>query len=190
MYSIEPFYSWRDYYVASEDERSPFFGRDEFAFDHPKQIYNYIIHPQWDDIGSNTLYVKVLFADYANEFAVIELMGEWNDCIHNDVMYLKRNLIDGMVKNGINKFILLGENVLNFHCSDDCYYEEWLEDVLDEGGWIAAINFRQHVLDEMRQGRLHHYMNFGNGFNNLLWRKLPPVALMKVIDEMIIKAIK
>jgi len=27
------------------------------------------------------------------------------------------------------QFILIGENVLNFHSSDDCYYEEWFQDV-------------------------------------------------------------
>ena len=190
MHQIEPFYNWRDYYSASEDERSPFFGQDD-SFDpsHPNQIYNYVIHPGWDDIGSNTLYLKVLFADYENQFAVIELMGEWNDCINNDVMYLKRHLIDGMVKNGINKFILIGENVLNFHRSDDSYYEEWYDDIKDEGGWIASINFRDHVITEMRAGRLHYYINFGQALNSLLWRKLQPAALLNVVDEMILKAL-
>ncbi|GIV35172.1 MAG: hypothetical protein KatS3mg031_2707 [Chitinophagales bacterium] len=190
MHTIEPFYNWRKYYIASEDERSPFYRQGVFSSMQPKQIYNFIIHPEWDDIGSSTLYVKVLYVSYRESFAVIELMGEWNDCIHNDIMYLKRNLIDGMVKNGIYRYILVGENVLNFHCSDDCYYEEWLEDVMEEGGWIAAINFRQHVLDEMKLGKLHHYINFGGGLNNLLWRKLPPLVLLRVVDEMIIKALR
>jgi hypothetical protein len=46
-------------------------------------------------------------------------------------MHFKRNVIDQMVGNGINQFILIGENVMNFHGSDDCYYEEWFEDVED-----------------------------------------------------------
>ena len=187
MYEIEPFYSWRDYYVPSEDERSPFYGKD--YDDSHNQIYNYIIHPLWDDIGSNTLYLKVLFADYETGFAVIEFIGEWNDCIGNDIMYVKRNVIDGMIKNGIHKFVLIGENVLNFHTSDDSYYEEWYEDVRDEGGWIAAINFRSHVLDEMRMGKLHYYISVGQRLNSLLWRKLQPSALMDVVDELIIKAL-
>ena len=176
--------------MASDDERSPFFGKDEFDTAQPNQIYNYIIHPQWEDIGSNTLYVKVLFADYVNGFAAIEFIGEWNDCINNDIMYVKRNLIDSMLKNGISKFILLGENVLNFHCSDDSYYEEWFDDIKDEGGWIAAINFREHVLTEMRMGRLHYYINFNQALNSLLWRKLQPPALLNVVDEMILKALR
>jgi len=57
MHDIEPYYKWREYYVASEDEQSPFYGRtyDEFKF--TKKIYNYFIHPQWDYIGSQTLYI-------------------------------------------------------------------------------------------------------------------------------------
>ncbi len=190
MHRIEPYYNWRELYVASEDERSPFFGRENSEFQFTNQIYNYLIHPQWDDIGSNTLYIKVLFADYDLQFAIIELMGEWNDCINNDIMYVKRNLIDNMLKNGITKFILIGENVLNFHASDDSYYEEWYEDVKDEGGWIAAINFREHVIHEMRGSRLHYYVSFGHSLNALLWRKLQPPALLDVVDEMILKALK
>lgn len=189
MHEIEPFYNWRDSYIASEDRASPFYGNvpDEFSYSHA--IYNYFIHPEWDEFGSNTLYVKALYVDYANQFAVLEFIGEWNDCLNNDIMFLKRNIIDSMIKNGINKFILLGENVLNFHCSDDCYYEEWYEDVKDEGGWIAAINFREHVLDEMKYGNLNYYISWGNNLNKILWRKLKPTDLFAVVDDLIIKAL-
>ncbi len=62
------------------------------------------IHPQWDDFGSPTLYLKVLYTDYASwVIAIIELLGEWNDCINNDIMYLKREVVDVLVENGINK---------------------------------------------------------------------------------------
>ena len=46
---------------------------------------------------------------------------------------------------GINKYILIGENILNFHYSDDSYYEEWFDDNGDNG-WIVLLNFREHVL--------------------------------------------
>ncbi len=52
-------------------------------------IYNYYIHPQWDDFGSRTLYLKVLLADYDEQYVIIELFGEWNDAIENDIMNLK-----------------------------------------------------------------------------------------------------
>ena len=51
-----------------------------------------------------------------------------------------------LMSEGIERFILIGENVLNFHASDDCYYEEWFDEVTDADGWIALLNFRQHVV--------------------------------------------
>ena len=77
MHEIEPFYNWRHIYVSEEDERSPFFGRDYSEFEFTQTIYNYYIHPQWDDFGSRTLYLKVLLADYDEHYVVMELFGEW-----------------------------------------------------------------------------------------------------------------
>ena len=110
MHNIEPFYNWRHLYIAEEDENSPFYGREHSELQYTNTIYNYYIHPQWDDIGSETLYIKVLFADYDEHFAIIELIGEWNDAINNDIMLLKRDVIDELIYMGINKFILIGEN--------------------------------------------------------------------------------
>ena len=64
MHDIEPFYNWRHLYVSEEDERSPFYGRIYSEFEFTQTIYNYYIHPQWDEFGSRTLYMKVLLADY------------------------------------------------------------------------------------------------------------------------------
>ena len=75
MQDIEPFYNWRDHYIASEDPLSPFFEREYNEFEYTSQIYNFYIHPQWDYFGSETLYLKVLFADYDNSFAIIELIA-------------------------------------------------------------------------------------------------------------------
>lgn len=185
MHDIEPYYKWRDHYIASEDEKSPFYGRryDEFYFTNA--IYNYVIHPQWDDFGSSTLYSKVLYANYEKSYAVIELIGEWNDCIANDIMFLKRNLIDSMQQQGIHKFILICENVLNFHSSDDCYYEEWFHDIIDEGGWIALVNLLDHVANEMRVEHLDHYMHFGQYYNGLNWRAHEPQHILKAIEQII-----
>ncbi|HOS48864.1 MAG TPA: hypothetical protein PLG57_09520, partial [Bacteroidia bacterium] len=139
MQDIEPYYSWRHMYISAEDELSPFFGREYSEFEYSNTVYNYYIHPQWDDFGSTTLYMKVIFADYDQQYAIIEFIGEWNDAINNDIMMLKRDIIDEMIAQGIRYFILVGENVLNFHASDDCYYQEWFDDI--EDGWIAAVNF-------------------------------------------------
>lgn len=189
MHEIEPFYRWRDLYIASEDKLSPFFKREYNEFEYSQTIYNYFIHPQWDEIGSPTLFCKILFADYNQKYAVIEFFGEWNDCIHNDIMYLKRNVVDKLMKYGINRFILIGENVLNFHASDECYYEEWYEDVSDEGGWLVAINFREHVLNEMRSVRLHHYLLTGAHYDDINWRAFEPAQLCQMIDSLVMRAL-
>ncbi|MDA1182301.1 MAG: hypothetical protein O3B82_01775 [Bacteroidetes bacterium] len=180
MHTLEPHFAWLNLYSASQDERSPFFERayNEFYFD--KTVYNYFIHPQWDNFGSNTLYIKILFADYQTGFAIIEMIGEWNDALYNDIMMLKREVLETLGKEGINKFILLGENVMNFHASDDSYYEEWFQDV--EDGWIALLNFRQHVIDEFRRERIDYYINFGGELDDVSWRKQGPRDLFGMID--------
>ncbi|MEO0405134.1 MAG: hypothetical protein AAF193_09715, partial [Bacteroidota bacterium] len=131
MHNIEPYYRWLDLYDGKEDEYSPFYLKEYSEFVYSERLYDHYIHPQWDNIGSSTLFIKVLFADYIHNYAVIEMMGEWNDCLHNDIMIFKRNIIEHFMNRGISKFILIGENVLNFHTSDDCYYEEWFDEVED-----------------------------------------------------------
>jgi hypothetical protein len=186
MHTIEPFYNWRHLYIASEDENSPFYGREYSETEYSNTIYNYYIHPQWDDIGSETLYIKVLFADYEEHFAIIELIGEWNDAINNDIMLLKRDVIDELIYCDINKFILIGENVLNFHESDDSYYEEWFDDI-GEDGWIAGLNFREHVLKEFKRAHLDYYLLTGGELDDFDWRKFSPGQVfgnvMKVIEK-------
>jgi hypothetical protein len=118
MQDIEPFYGWEKYYSAADDERSPFHEREYNMQQYEHDIYGYYIHPLWDEIGSETLYCKLLFTNYDRQFVVIELFGEWNDTLHNDVMYLKRQVIDPLIAEDIKYFILIGENLLNFHGSD------------------------------------------------------------------------
>ena len=183
MQDIEPYYHWRELYIASEDELSPFHGAVYSEMEYTHTVYNYYIHPQWDEFGSSTLYLKVLFADYEKRFAVIEFIGEWNDALYNDIMFLKREVIEPMLNEGIIKFILIGENVLNFHASDDCYYEEWFQEV--EEGWIAAINFRTHVLKELEKNNIDYYLVFGGELNELSWRKFNPVELLNRIEGVI-----
>ncbi|MES2416645.1 MAG: hypothetical protein V4541_00570 [Bacteroidota bacterium] len=185
MHEIEPFYLWRDDYIAAEDERSPFFNTEYSEFYYDKQLYNFLIHPQWDVFGSNTLYIKVLYTDYDRQYTIIELMGEWNDTINNDIMFLKREIIDLMVDEGITKFILIGENILNFHASDDSYYEEWFQEI--EEGWIAGINFNEHVISEFRTHSIDYYLNFGGELDELHWRKLKPLQFYKKVEEILTK---
>lgn len=100
MHDIEPFYNWIKLYSSQSDERSPFYGREYSEFEFSQTIYNYYIHPQWDFFGSNTLYIKIIFIDYEEGYAIIEMIGEWNDAINNDIMWLKREVSTNVSRGG------------------------------------------------------------------------------------------
>lgn len=191
MHDIEPHFRWRDSYMAEEDPFSPFFGRIYSEFEYTHSLYNFYIHPQWDAFGSSTLYGKILFADYEEGFALIELMGEWNDTLHNDIMFLKRNIADPLMSKGISKFVFFCENVLNFHASpDDDYYAEWAEEVHEEGGWIVLLNTRKHVEEEMLDARMNLYAHFGEEYNDIIWRTQKPLVVYQIIDAMVLGMVK
>jgi hypothetical protein len=73
--------------------------------------------------------------------------------------------------------------VLNFHSSDDCYYEEWFQEV--EEGWIVALNFQEHVLEEFRRSNIDYYVNFGGEFDQMMWRILLPGQLYTLVKQVI-----
>lgn len=160
MSIIEPYDGWLHVYNPEEDELSPFHEENSKGYEYDTKVYNQIISPYWDKFGSVTLYCKVLFIDYSENFVIIELVGEWNDAVENDIMYLKRELIDILLSQGITKYILICENVLNFHASDDSYYEEWQEDIENESGFIIILNSQEHVEREMRNEGLNHFLFF------------------------------
>ncbi len=182
MHDIEPFFRWRDHYIAADDPASPFFGKMNSEFEFSDAIYNYVIHPQWDSCGSPTLFLKVLFVDYDRQFALIELLGEWNDTIQNDIMLLKREVINPMIDEGIYKFVFFCDNLLNFHQGDDDYYEEWHEEIIGEGGWIAFLDTFDHVGVEMGD-LLAHYIHFGTLFNGIPWREMEPDWIVDVVEK-------
>jgi hypothetical protein len=74
---------------------------------------------------------------------------------------------------------------MNFHASDDSYYEEWFQDV--EDGWIAFVNFREHVLQELRSNGIDYYVNIGGNLDDISWRKLGPRQLYKEIEDFLVK---
>lgn len=185
MHDIEPYYNWLKYYDSSFDPQSPFHEK-EYNYDlYQDTIYGYYIHPAWDSFGSETLYLKVLYADYNRHYAVIEFIGEWNDAINNDIMTLKRNFTELLFSEGISKFILIGENIQNFHGSDDSYYEEWAEEVYEEAGWIAAVNFPDFIRDEMQKYHLDQYINMGGTLQIENWRTLQPGKFCELVDSLI-----
>lgn len=183
MHLIEPYAGWLKYYDSSEDTQSPFYGK-EYNFDlYSEAIYGYYIDPAWDSVGSETLYLKTLYADYDLGFVVIEFIGEWNDTLYNDIMTLKRDFLELLMQEGISKFILIGENVFNFHGSDDLYYEEWFEEV--EEGWIAAVNFPEFIQQEFRKYRIDSYVNMGGTLQIDQWRTLHPLRFYELVDKLI-----
>lgn len=182
MHEIEPYYHWRHLYIASEDDRSPFFGQVYSEFEFSQTVYNYYIHPQWDNFGSKTLYLKVLYADYELGFAIIEFIGEWNDAIENDIMTLKREVLERLMDEGIYKFILITESVFNFHNGDKDYYEEWYEECTDENGWAVMINFHPGAQHDFLLKKLNRYVELME-FEN--WRTYKPEDFFQLIDKKI-----
>ena len=154
MHDIEPFFNWRHIYVAEEDTSSPFFGRTYSEFEYSQTVYNYYIHPQWDDFGSRTLYLKIIYVDYELNFAIIEMIGEWNDAIENDIMELKREIFDLLYTLKIYKYILIAENVLNFHSSDKEYYQEWYEELSEVNGWAVILNMPEATKHDFKKKNL------------------------------------
>lgn len=187
MHDIEPFWNWRHRYTAEEDELSPFFGREYSEFYFTNAVYDHAIHPQWDAFGSSTLYLKILYADYDDGFAIVELIGEWNDLLHNDIMFLKRDIMEHLMLQGVSRFILIGENVLNFHTSDQSYYEEWWEEVEDAGGWIALLNFREHVRQDLIAADIDQFFLLGGRLDKLDWRTYEPDELFVQVEQLVTK---
>ena len=95
-------------------------------------------------------------------------------------MYLKRDIVDELIAAGIRNYILIGENVLNMHSSEEDYYEEWFDDI--EDGWIVGLNFRDHVVREFHACGIDQYILFGGRFDDINWRKFQPQALFELID--------
>lgn len=184
MQDIEPYDNWHYLYTSENDERSPFYGREYSEFEFVNTIYNYYIHPLWDEFGSRTLYLKVLMVDYDEQYMIMELIGEWNDAIENDIMQLKREVVDDFLREGITKFILITENVLNFHSSDDCYYEEWYDDVKDQGGWIAFLNMPEQTRYDFIKARIINYVEL---ISFVPWRTLKPEVLFNQIDNIFMR---
>ena len=126
-------------------------------------------------------------ADYEEHYVIIELIGEWNDAIENDIMELKREVMDIFMAEGINKFILVAENVLNFHSGDKDYYEEWFDEVSDNDGWIACVDMPEQTQYDFRKAKLNRYIELTEIEN---WRIYKPFHLFKKIDQQILNRLQ
>jgi hypothetical protein len=121
-----------------------------------------------------------LLADYEEKYAVIELIGEWNDAIENDIMELKREVLEKFMDEGIYKFILIGENVLNYHSDGKDYYEELYEEVSENNGWVVCLNMPAQTQYDFIHARLNRYIELKELDN---WRTYKPFYLFKKIDN-------
>ena len=102
-------------------------------------------------------------------------------------MTLRRDVTDQFFQYGITKFILIAENVLNFHSSDKEYYQEWFEEVTDENGWIVCLNMPEQTQHDFRKAKLNYYIELVEMEN---WRIYKPFHLFKKIDGEILKRLE
>ncbi len=171
MHGIEPYYGWREDYIVEEDERLPFYNKEYQDFEYANTIYNYYIHPEWDYIGSKGLYLKIIYANHQENYAFIELLGEWNDCIENDVMLMINNVLRPLRESGITRIFLICDNLMNFFYDNDDYYEELAQDLIVDNGFLIFLNFPEHLNQEKEGtvlGRDFYFLDFVD------WRKYKP----------------
>ena len=74
--------------------------------------------------------------------------------------------------------------MLNFHSSDDSYYEEWREQLEDTGGWVVIIDMPAQSQYDFKQARLTNYVEL---VDFPQWRTLKPDIIYQQIDDMMIK---
>ncbi|MCH5689284.1 hypothetical protein LWM68_36600 [Niabella sp. W65] len=108
------------------------------------------------------------------------MIGEWNDAVENDIMPLKRDVLEVFMQEGIYKFILIAENVLNFHSSDKEYYEELHEELSDENGWIVCLNMPEQTQYDFKLAKINQFIELMVLDN---WRTYKPYHLFKRIND-------
>ena len=178
---IEPFYGWLNYYSHEHDERSPFHDVEHNLFEFDRSINRIPAHPLWDDFGSESLLVKILYADYQRGYAILELFGEWNDLYDNDFKLLAENCLTYLMDHGSSQFVLICENVFHAYFESDDYYQAVQEEL--EDGWICAIRLRDDVKEEMEHYGLNHYIFWSPVLDEVSWRKLKPPQVYQLVCQ-------
>lgn len=179
---IEPFYGWIPLYSHEADPLSPFHEVEHSQTSYDRFIYTYEAHPLWDDIGSENLLVKILYADYGLGYAILELFGEWNDLHLNDFKLLAENCLTYLADNGIHKYVFIAENVFNAYLQDDDYYREFADEI-GEDGWMCLLRLRQNVREDFVRYGIGHYFYWSGELDEVRWRKLKPWELFQLVDS-------
>lgn len=181
---IEPHYGWLGFYSHENDPNSPFHGVEHSLFEYNRRVYTYAAHPLWDDIESESLLVKILYANYLDGYAILELFGEWNDLFENDFRLLMENCLLQLQEAGVTRFVFICENVFNIHLQSDDYYQAFLDELGDEG-WMLILRPRQAVWSEIQRYGLAQYFFQHPDLDMLNWRKLKPWQLISACELVI-----
>ncbi|RMG67819.1 MAG: hypothetical protein D6722_12605 [Bacteroidetes bacterium] len=180
---IEPFYGWLHFYSHDRDPYSPFHEVEHNLFQYDRSINAIPAHPLWDDIASESLLVKILYVHYGQGYAIIELFGEWNDLYDNDFKLLSENCLTYLVDRGVDKFILICENVFHAYLDADDYYQAMWEEL--DHGWICALRLREEVREEMTQYGIDAYFYWNDTLDELRWRQVRPQELYALVSDCI-----
>lgn len=181
MHDVEPYYGWLHLYSHEQDPNSPFHQVEHNLFEFDRAVYNYAAHPLWEDIESESLLVKILYADYEKGFAILEFLGEWNDLFDNDYKLLAENVLTYLIDAGIDKFIFICENVFHIYLEADDYYDA-VQDELEDG-WICLLRAREHVQEQLREFNIDGYFYWSEELDALAWRKLKPTQLFDIVAQ-------
>lgn len=183
MHNIEPFYGWLGLYSNQMDEYSPFHEIEHSEFYYDNAVYNYLAHPLWDRIESESLLVKILYVDYNEGYAIIEMLGVWNDLLDNDFKLFFENCLQWLISNGVNKFILICENILSVYVDSDDYYQATQDEL--EDGWMCLLRPKEHVKEDLAEYNLDEFFFWSGELDDIFWRKLKPWQLyLKVKQSM------
>jgi hypothetical protein len=180
---IEPYFGWLHLYSHEQDEHSPFHDVEHNLFEYDRHIYTFNAHPLWDTIDSESLLVKILYVDYHTGFAIIELLGEWNDLFDNDFRLLIENCLQYLTDFEVYRFIFICENVFNIYLQDDDYYQAFYEDLIENEGWMCLLKARPMVIEEFERYNIGRFFYWNAQHDELKWRKLHPLQLYQTIDQ-------
>jgi hypothetical protein len=77
--------------------------------------------------------------------------------------------------------VIIAENVLNFHSSDDSYYEDWYERLTDEDGWVAIVNMPAQSQHDFKRSHIDRYIQL---VDLDLWRTQKPEFIITRIEDL------
>jgi hypothetical protein len=97
-------------------------------------------------------------------------------------MLLKRYVLEPFESESIHKFILIAENVLNFHSDGTDYYDELSQELRESGGWVVCLNMPYQSEIEFKQAGNHHFIEL---YNIPEWRSYRPFHLLRKVESLI-----